>query len=73
MRQPFFNVSFRRVGGIRFLRIGHFQVTFCMSRKAFPHETAARHAADQAEHDEARAWAENEPCHGWRDGEAPAY
>lgn len=29
-----FNVSTKRVGGIRFFRIGYFRLSFCISRKA---------------------------------------
>jgi len=33
-----FNIRLRRVGGIRFLRIGRLQLTFCVCRRPFFHE-----------------------------------
>jgi hypothetical protein len=28
--EPLFNASYRKVGGLRFLRIGRFQFSFCL-------------------------------------------
>ena len=32
MREPIFNVSLRKVGGIRFLKLGRVNISFCVSR-----------------------------------------
>lgn len=34
--QPIFNFSFRRVGGLRFLKLGRFTFMFCVSREYRP-------------------------------------
>lgn len=33
-----FNIRYRRVGGIKFLRVGVFQLSFCRTRKPFHRE-----------------------------------
>jgi hypothetical protein len=30
---PIFNISYRQVGGLRFLKIGRFTFMFCLSRE----------------------------------------
>ncbi len=32
MAQPIFNISLRKVGGIRFLKLGRVNISFCVSR-----------------------------------------
>lgn len=34
---PIFNIRAFRVGGLRFLRIGRLQLSFCICRKPFTH------------------------------------
>jgi hypothetical protein len=34
--QPLLNISTRKVGGIRFLKIGRFTFSFCVARSAKP-------------------------------------
>lgn len=36
MRRPVFNFSCRKVGGLRFIRIGRLCLSFCITRKEFP-------------------------------------
>lgn len=47
MAQPVFNYRYRKVGGIRFLRIGRFQFSFCLCRGTREVTVAERRAERQ--------------------------
>jgi hypothetical protein len=38
MRQPIFNITRKRRGGLRFFRIGWLSLSFCISRRPFDWE-----------------------------------